>query len=68
MMTWKKLKFYRYKLIPESGRQKGLTLMLDGHNDIVADSSVADDFQASIQAPISLRIPHQCVGNIKNTN
>ena len=35
--------------IPESGRQNGLTLMLDGHNDIVADSSVPDDFQASIQ-------------------
>ena len=41
----KTLKFYRVNLKPESGRSKGLTLMLDGHNDIVADSSVPDDFQ-----------------------
>ena len=39
------LKIYRFNVKPESGRSKGLTLMLDGHNDIVADSSVPDDFQ-----------------------
>ena len=43
------LKFYRFNLKPESGRSKGLTLMLDGHNDIVADSSVPDDFQVCCQ-------------------
>ena len=39
--------YYRFDTKPESGRKKGLTILLDGHNDIVADSSVPDDFQVS---------------------
>ena len=41
-------KFYcRFDIKSESGRKKGLTLMLDGHNDVIADSSVPDDFEVS---------------------
>ena len=31
--------------MPEAGRSKGLSIMLDAHNDLVAASSVPDDYQ-----------------------
>ena len=34
-----------FEPVPESGQHRGLTLMLDAHNDLVASSSVPDDFE-----------------------
>ena len=37
-----------FEPVPESGQHRGLTLMLDAHNDLVASSSVPDDFEVLI--------------------
>ena len=37
----------RFDPLPEAGRAKGLSLMLDAHSDLIAASSVPDDFQAN---------------------
>ena len=34
---------------PESGQHRGLTLMLDAHNDLVASSTVPDDFEVLLR-------------------
>jgi hypothetical protein len=31
--------------MPEAGHSKGLTLMLDAHSDLIAASSIPDDFE-----------------------
>jgi hypothetical protein len=31
--------------MPEAGRSKGLSLMLDAHSDLIAASSIPDDFR-----------------------
>ena len=38
---------FRFDPLPEAGQAKGLSLMLDSHSDLIAASSVPDDFQAS---------------------
>ena len=38
----------RFNTEPESGRLKGLSLMLDAHSDRVASSSITDDFQVRV--------------------
>ena len=38
----------RFDPLPEAGRAKGLSLMLDAHSDLIAASSVPDDFQANL--------------------
>ena len=37
-----------FEPVPESGQHRGLTLMLDAHNDLVASSSVPDDFEVAL--------------------
>ena len=37
-----------FEPIPESGQHRGLTLMLDAHNDKVASSTVPDDFEVML--------------------
>ena len=37
--------FYRYELTPESGKHKGLSLILDAHRDILSTSSALDNFR-----------------------
>ena len=37
--------FFRFDATPLSGQSKGLLLVLDGHNDLVAASTVPDYFQ-----------------------
>ena len=37
---------FRFDPLPEAGQAKGLSLMLDSHSDLIAASSVPDDFQA----------------------
>ena len=41
--------FFRFDPMPEPGRLKGLSLILDAHNDLVGSSSVPDDFEVYIQ-------------------
>ena len=38
----------RYDPVPEAGKSKGLTLVLDAHSDLVTSSSIPDYFQAII--------------------
>ena len=35
---------FRFELVPEAGRHKGLTLVLDAHQDLVSASSVSENF------------------------
>ena len=47
--NWLHVKYhcFRFDPLPEAGRAKGLSLMLDAHSDLIAASSVPDDFQAN---------------------
>ena len=47
-MCKKTLPIHRFDPLPEAGRAKGLSLMLDAHSDLIAASTVPDDFQARI--------------------
>jgi hypothetical protein len=59
---WLTFIIFRFNLKTEAGRSKGLTLMLDGHSDLIAESSIPDDFQGfmavigtSTQYPLTTR-------------
>ena len=40
--------FFRFNPMPEPGRLKGLSVILDAHNDLVSSSSVPDDYEVKL--------------------
>ena len=52
---------FRFDPAPESGESKGLLLVLDGHNDLVASSTVQDNFQVLVIESLQIYIYHGLV-------
>ena len=43
----------RYNPVPESGLSRGLTLVLDAHNDLITAASIPDYFQVLLHSKLS---------------
>ena len=52
LYTWKLIFMHhytnRYDPIPQSGKSKGLVLVLDAHTDKVTGSSISSDFEVNM--------------------
>ena len=53
------MNMFRFEPVPEAGKHKGLTLVLDAHQDLVSASSVSEDYQVKVYTlPVSQMLHH----------
>ena len=54
IILWDMSYIFRFEPVPEAGKHKGLTLVLDAHQDLVSASSVSEDFLVNINNSLDL--------------